>query len=299
MSLLDQLNSLVEDPPPGYAFEISAAGISHAVRPSKRGQPPEVKFHPFDGDLLAIAPAKDNVLQPEAFSAHVAALIPQNGNKRKRSAVLILPDYCSRVAVIDFDSFPDNREEQLALIRFRLKKSVPFDVDTAAVNFQVQKGAHKKVAVIVASAAYEIVAKYEFPFRAAGFTPGFVTTSTLASLDLLPKEGLNVAAKLAGRVLTVAVCDGRHPKLVRCIELSGFSIDEIMSVLFPTLAYAEDELKTKPQHILACGFDILALSDACQRDLGVSVEPMRSPWGNATDSNAGLLGWLQAQEARL
>ena len=294
MSLLAQLNSLIEDPPPTHAFEISASGIAYAAR----GKSPDLKFQPFDGEILAIAPAKDNILNPEAFAAHVAALIPQNGNKRKRPAAIILPDYCSRVAVLDFDAFPDSREEQLALVRFRLKKSVPFDVDTAAVNFQVHKAAHKKVAVVVASAAYEIVAKYEFPFRAAGFTPGFVTTSALASLDLLPKDGLNVAAKLSGRVLTVAVCDGRHPKLVRCMELSGLSIEEVMSVLFPTLAYAEDELKTKPQNIHACGFDIHSLRDACARDLGVTVEPMRSLWGSASDSNAGLLGWLQAQEVR-
>ena len=51
---------------------------------------------------------------------------------------LILPDYCARVAVLDFDTFPSDPAEQLALVRFRIKKSVPFDVDSAIVSYVEQ-----------------------------------------------------------------------------------------------------------------------------------------------------------------
>ena len=40
--------------------------------------------------------------------------------KKRREAALILPDYCARVAVLDFDSFPADPKEQLSLVRFRL-----------------------------------------------------------------------------------------------------------------------------------------------------------------------------------
>src|SRR3979411_991210 len=115
---------LLKDPPPGYAFELSEAGIAFA----KIGGVPRINFQPFEEGVLSISPVHDNIQKPELLSAQIGALLPANGN-RKRRAALILPDYSARVAVLDFDAFPNVAEEQRALVRFRMKKSVPFDVD--------------------------------------------------------------------------------------------------------------------------------------------------------------------------
>src|SRR5207244_3377183 len=82
--------------------------------------------------------------------AAVRRLAPTNG--KRREAALILPDYCARVAVLDFDSFPADPKEQLSLVRFRLKKSVPFDVDSAAVGYWAQPAAGGKQDVVAAVA---------------------------------------------------------------------------------------------------------------------------------------------------
>src|SRR5207253_2966077 len=102
--------------------------------------------------------------------------------------------------------FPTDRAEQLSLVLFRMKKTVPFDLDEAAISYSaraIDSKGQKKREVVVAAAPMEIVARYEAPLRAAGFTPGMVTTSTLAAMDLLDGLGLVMSAKLAGRVLTV------------------------------------------------------------------------------------------------
>lgn len=296
MSLLDHFRMLVEDPPPVYAFEVAANGLAYAVRAPKRGQAPEMGFREFAPDTLAVSPVRDNVARPEEFAAEVKAAVKLNG--RRRDAALILPDYSTRIAVLDFDSFPTVKEEQTSLVRFRMKKTVPFDLDAAALNFHVQKSSSKKIEVVAAVALEEIVARYEAPFRAAGFTPGFVTTSVLAAMDLMPADGLNALAKLGGRTLTVAVCEGRNPKLVRCLELSDASVGEVMSVVFPTFAFAEDELGRRPQRLLCCGFGNGAdeFRMTVEGDLQVPVEPLRSPLGPAAAHNAGLLGWLAAQQ---
>jgi len=296
LGLLDHFRLLVEDPPPVYAFEVAAGGLAYAVRSPRRGHPPELGFRPFSPDTLAVSPVRDNVVRPEEFAAEVKAVVRLNG--RRRDAAVILPDYSARIAVLDFDSFPSAREEQASLVRFRMKKTVPFDLDAAALNFHVQKTAAKKFEVVAAVALEEIVARYEAPFRAAGFIPGFVTTSVLAAMDLMPADGLNALAKLGGRTLTVAVCEGRGPKLVRCLELGELSVAEVMAVVFPTFAFAEDELGRRPSRLLACGFGdaIGEFRSAVESDLRVSVEPLRSPLGPAEAFNAGLLGWLAAQE---
>lgn len=300
MSLLNTIRALIDEPPPAHVFELSPRGIAFAVRAQKKGQGPAVQFSKFEDEVLAVSPVKDNVLLPDVLDRQVASLVPANGHpRRKRDAALILPDYCARIAVLDFQSFPSDRAEQHSLVRFRMKKTVPFDMDSAALSFHA-RSAGKSYEVVVVAAPMEVIARYEAPFRAAGFHPGFATTSILAALDLMPPDGLNVAVKLCDRVLTVAICEGRSPKLVRCVELDSLTMEELMSVLFPTLAYAEDELPRKVERIFTCGFGNSTddLRARCEAELGLTVEPLRSLWGAPTEANAGLLGWLQAQEGK-
>ena len=57
-----------------------------------------------------------------------------------------------------------------------------------------------KVEILAAVMSAEIVAQYEAPFRAAGFHPGLVTTSSIAALNLLEANGITLLAKLGGRI---------------------------------------------------------------------------------------------------
>jgi type IV pilus assembly protein PilM len=198
--------------------------------------------------------------------------------------------------VLDFDNFPADAKEQASLIRFRLKRSVPFDVETAAMSYWVQSGAHKKVDAVVVMAPLEIVARYESPFRTAGMNPGLVTTSSIAALELAPQTGLSVMAKLTGRVLTVLVRNKGALKLVRCLEMPSAELEDVDAVLAPTFVYVEDSMGARPESLLLCGFG--ERSDEAERrfqeELGVPVETLRSPLGTPGENNAGLLGYLRS-----
>src|SRR5262249_55549335 len=155
-----------------------------------------------------VSPTTDNLLRAEAAGAVIDRVAPPNGGGRKklRPATLILPDYAARVTVLDFDSFPAAPEEQLSLVKFRVKKTIPFDVDAAAVAYYPQPASPgRKAEVVAVTIALEIVARYEALFRNLGFHTGEVTTSSLAALGLLRGEDVSVLAKLAGRTLTVVV----------------------------------------------------------------------------------------------
>ena len=287
-----KLASLLTDPPPTHAFELSEQGIAFALI----AEPARMQFTQLDAGVLAVSPAHANILQPHTVLERIHALVPPNG-QRKRRAALVLPDYCARVAVLDFDAFPAQPEEQLALLRFRLKKSVPFDVDTAMVSYMVQsRGASGKVEVLAAVISADIVTEYETPFRAAGFHPGFVTTSSLATLNLIDPGEISLLVKLSGRVLSVFVLDGTVVKLARCIEMDTGGAEEIDSVLHPTIAYVEDELKTRPQRIWLSGFadEAAELAYRYHDNWGMALEPLRSPFGSPGPGNAGLLGYLQS-----
>ena len=283
------LSSLFKDSPPAYAFELSEEGIAIA----DVAKAPLTEFRPLAPGTISVSPLRDNILMPDELAAAVRALSPANG-KRKDMA-LILPDYCARIAVLDFDKFPSDSKEQLSLVRFRLKKSVPFDVESASVGYFAQPSENGKLDVIVAVAPIEIIARYEAPFRAAGMNPGFVTTSALAMLALVDGRQLTVIAKLSGKILTLMVVNNGVLKLIRCIEFSDITGD-----VYSTFAYVEDQLGAKAQLLLLCGFgaETEARQRQFQQELGIRVEALQSPAGIPGQSNAGLIGYLQEAVAR-
>src|SRR5437899_1723141 len=170
--MLDGLKSILQDPPPGMAFEISEAGIAAA----RIGSRAELEFQPLKSGALSVSPLKENVIDPDAFTTAVRTLANTQAGRKRKDIALILPDFSTRMAVLDFDNFPSDAKEQSALVRFRLKRSVPFDVESAALSYCPQAPVNKRVDVVVVLAPLEIVARYEAPFRAAGMVPGLVTT---------------------------------------------------------------------------------------------------------------------------
>src|SRR5690349_14814655 len=221
--VLDKLKSLLQEPPPAMAFEISEAGIASA----RIGARAELEFHPLKAGTLSVSPLKENVIDPDEFTLAVRAVANTQQARKRRDVALILPDYCTRMAVVDFDSFPSDPKEQASLVRFRVKGGVPFDVESAAMSYFAQAAGGKKVDVVVTVAPLEVVSRYEAPFRSAGMNPGLVTTSALAALELAPESGLSVLAKLTGRALSVVVRQGATVKLVRCLELPTNGLDDI------------------------------------------------------------------------
>ena len=96
---------------------------------------PRRDFSPSSLERWWLSPLEDNVLRPEIVGAMIGRLAPSTGSKKRRPAAVILPDYAARVSVLDFDSFPSSAEEQLSLVRFRVKKTIPFDIESAAVSY--------------------------------------------------------------------------------------------------------------------------------------------------------------------
>src|SRR5262245_7488070 len=124
MHLPDSFSTLFRDPPPSMAFELSEAGVAAA----RLGPKTELAFRPLKPGTISVSPLRDNILVPEEFAAAVReAAAPGAGVKSKRRDVaLVIPDYCTRIAVLDFDDFPSDAKEQLSLVRFRMKKTVPY-----------------------------------------------------------------------------------------------------------------------------------------------------------------------------
>jgi len=286
MSAIESILGVLRDPPPEFVFEIAADGIAM----SRTRPPASLQTVLLAAGVIAPSPVRENILDPDAFAEAVRKLAPpQAGRNAKRRCALILPDNCVRIAVLDFDSLPAKEEERRPLINFRLRKSVPFDIDDAALSYFPQRDNK----VIVAVAPSEIVAHYEAPFRAAGFDTGLVTVSSLAMLDLFPVTGSIVIARLSPGALTVlAVSDG-VVTIVRSLERSHAdddnSLADIIADVYPTLAYIEDQTGSRPTSMFIAGFGPDAEASALRLaiELEIPVESLDNPW-------PGLAGYLES-----
>src|SRR5262249_7739373 len=60
---------------------------------------------------------------------------------------VVIPDESTRISFVNAETLPKTLEEQQSFLRWKLKKTVPFDVDTAQIAFrvvgQITSGSHK------------------------------------------------------------------------------------------------------------------------------------------------------------
>jgi type IV pilus assembly protein PilM len=252
---------------------------------------------------LAISPAEPNVTRLDLLQAGFPKTVANGGRRAK--AALVIPDYSARITVLDFDELPNDEDQRVALVRFRLRKSVPFPIDDAQVSYSIQSRdpAQKKLEVVVAAIARTVLTEYENVLRSFGFQVGLVVPSCLATVPICSAAAgtLSLLAKLSGNILSILLIQDQQIRVVRCIDLvseeSGVSdLSELISTLLQqTLAFAEDELSQPVQRLILCGFgaDSERMGVAFEKEFGLSWTPLRSRFGIAAQENAGLMGLLE------
>ena len=144
-------------------------------------------------EAATAAPLAAGILTPGLQQANVtdrAKLLPMLRDAlaavagRSRDVCVVIPDASTRVLLLDFETLPEKPVDADAVVRFRLKKSLPFDVDQAAVSFDRQ-GTTNPVRVVAAVTPRAVLEEYESLVRDAGYNPGAVLPSMLAVLGLV------------------------------------------------------------------------------------------------------------------
>jgi type IV pilus assembly protein PilM len=148
---------------------------------------------------------------------------------KERQTSLVLPDAAVRVLLLDFDALPAKPAEALPVVRFRLKKLLPFDADDAVVSYQVMPaGRSDRNVVRVAAVAIprEVLAEYESVVREAGFEPGAVLPSTLAALSGLSEDEESTLVVNAGESsVTTAIVEGNLLLLHRMVDFAAEGVE--------------------------------------------------------------------------
>jgi type IV pilus assembly protein PilM len=271
------LTRWLSDPPPSLVFEITEAGVSLARLGPRSRLPETVVFSPLAPGAVEASPIRENVRDAEELDRALRQALEQVGPlRKKKEAALLLPDNCARMTVLEFESLPGDARERLSLLRWRLKKAVPFDSDTASLAYHVQRPAgSKSICVLITVSPSEVIGPYEAAVRRLGLAPGFVSTSAAAALNLVVEQGVTMLAKLGGHVLTLMVIDQGSVRLVRTLEsasgdLSEDALREMAADLYPTFVYVADNLGAPVSRLVLAGFgsNLGAATEVFRRELG-------------------------------
>ncbi len=160
--------------------------------------------------------------------------------------------------MLDFDSLPAKAIETVPVLRFRLRKMVPFDVEHAAVSYQMLVQEPGNVKVLATVMPGPALAEYEAVVRAAGYEPGAVLPSSLAALAALDSLEPILAANLTAQALTTSITSGQNLLLFRTVELPedpGTRLYEVQRSIAVAAAYYEDKLVARPRKLHYAGID--------------------------------------------
>lgn len=179
---------------------------------------------PLAGGAVLPGLRPGNIADRVAVIAAVRRTLEQIGarpNGRNSELTLVIPDGAVRVLLLDFDALPSKISEALPLVKFRLKKLIPFDADEAMVSFQVMSTSRSMLRVLALAIPRDVLAEYETVAREAGFEPGAVLPSTLASLAGLSEgEGAALVVNAHESGITTAIVRAGIVLLHRAVELS-------------------------------------------------------------------------------
>jgi type IV pilus assembly protein PilM len=234
------------------ACEITPEGVLAARRAA--GEQTVMTFAPLSPDPLSpdvVRPGlgAPNFADPAAVIAALRKALDDLGS-RDKVLTLIVPDAAVRVLILDFDSLPPKPQDALPIVRFRLRKLAPFEVDDAAVSYQVIRQQQHQARVLVTVMPAPVRAEYEDGVRAAGYEPGVVLPSMLASLAALGSADAALVVNRSGLSLTTAITNGDELLLHRTLELPASyaaQSEELAQVVSVARAYFEDTLNMAPR----------------------------------------------------
>jgi Tfp pilus assembly PilM family ATPase len=229
------------------AIEVRARsiGVVRLVREGQRVRLGAAAALDLPEGTLRLSMTQSNIEDAAAFKDTLRAALERAGALHVGRVALVLPDPVARLALLPGSEVAAKRRAQSEeLIRFRLRKAVPFDIRDARIAFA--GGTRAADSVLVAAVFRPVLEGYEEACRALGLHPGLVELSGLALLNaaygaLPPADRLLV--NWDEGYVTLLLARGEWPILVRTLAgEAASSEDEVAREVGNTLIYYRERL---------------------------------------------------------
>jgi type IV pilus assembly protein PilM len=274
-------------PHPSLVVEISSTHVAAAQWSKVGGHLEGHAVEPLPIGAVMASPVDANVIQPEAVRSALRKVL---NRVRPRGApmVLLIPDPVVRVFILPFETLPRRADEALPLLRWRLKKSVPFDVDETVVSWMRQTGREGTLEVVTAVARQRIVREYEDLVELLDVKSRVILSSTLSTLPLLSDSGSTLLVRMSGKTMTTAIVRDSNLSIYRSTEMASdpaaLDVQAMLDEIFPAVAFYQDTWGGSPDRARITGFG--AREEVFRRAL---AEELKCPVGSLADSESALL----------
>lgn len=154
-------------------LEINPSGVAFAMLSGSASSPriERVAYAPMVPGVVRVSLREPNILEPHAFiealnSAH--NLLLYSGKRLS----ITLPDAVGRIMMLDVEGRFKSRAEGLDIIRWKLKKNIPFDIADTHLDYQQLKVRENgDMSLMVALVSRAVISQYEELLVSADFTP--------------------------------------------------------------------------------------------------------------------------------
>lgn len=294
-------------PHPGVALEISSDYVAGA-RFGRTGGLGGFAIEDLPKGALLPSAVETNLANAAAVKSAVTSVCNRLA-AQDEDVALLLPDPVIRVFVQHFDEFPRNAQEAIPMLRWKLKKSVPFEVEETLISYMRQPAKAEGVDIVTALARLRIIKEYEALVETNALRPGVVLSSTLAAVSLLSDGKPTLLARVSGTSLTTAITREGVLAGYRCTELPSHAGEitpqMLLEEVFPLAAYYQDTWREGIQAVRLAGLgnrfqefvhpledefkcEVRSLLSAASADGSISQEA-RSLADRELD---GLVGWM-------
>lgn len=270
-TLVEKITDIFQPQAPLWACELTSrhvivAGVNKHRNNVKAKLAAEIAAGSLAGSLT-----ETNIPNRDRTRADVLEALNRAGFEGSEIAVVV-PDDAVRIAFLAVENLSKDPDEQQSFIRWKLKKTVPFDVDSAQIAFRIVSSKNIGGAeMLVTLSPRTIIQEYQDLFDSMDLHPGIVVPSTLAALNLFrPSTGDTLFLKVApGCIATTVFQSGRMQFYRRVVDVS------LYDAVYPTVMYYQDKLGGKAlEQLIVCGYDsdIGSSFAEVQEKLGLSAQ---------------------------
>jgi hypothetical protein len=240
---------------PNFVVDLEPGFVAAArLNPSKR-QVQSVGVRELPAGVLTPSANKSNVADSAVVREVIAAVSERVGNIGGRVGLLI-PDVAVRVALMQFETLPDNHGQAETLVLWKMREYLPYAPEEARLSYQVvgkQPGALEILGVAVRGS---VLAEYEAVLAGINGGPALVLPATVALLPLLPEDaGGQLLLHLCPGALTAVVMASNRVRYWRTRSLEGDTantIEEVGREAARVLATCQDNLGVQVQNVWYC-----------------------------------------------
>ena len=265
---------------PTVILEIQADFVAGASLDPRAGLSRRMKrmgVAELQSPALVPLPSGANIGNAAELRRAVRAITDVVGNGTGRFG-LLLPDGTVRVSILSFETLPEHRREAEALVRWRMRESLPFAPEEARLSYQVSWREPGLVEVLAVAARSAVLAEYEQALEQMSGGPILILPATIALLPLLPEryERGQLLVHVCSGLVTTAVVVGSRLRFWRTRDLGRTSPEEmskgVAAEAARTLASSRDHLNLEMGRVWLCARPPAAPEMAAELARAVSQE---------------------------